>query len=58
MGQLLNNIECISGATILGDGNVALILDVYKLIQQVETREYDHNGYHLKEIYAYTPVTA
>jgi len=27
-GQLLSNIKGIAGATILGDGNVALILDV------------------------------
>lgn len=28
LGKLLSNIRCIAGATILGDGNVALILDV------------------------------
>jgi chemotaxis protein histidine kinase CheA len=39
MGQMLKNIDNISGATILGDGSVALILDVYKLMQQTETKE-------------------
>jgi two-component system chemotaxis sensor kinase CheA len=58
MGQLLNNIESISGATILGDGNVALILDVYKLIQQVETKDYIHNGSRQKGIAAYATETA
>lgn len=28
LGKLLANIRCIAGATILGDGNVALIIDV------------------------------
>jgi len=28
LGKLLSNIRCIAGATILGDGNVALIVDV------------------------------
>lgn len=39
MGQILKNIDNISGATILGDGSVALILDVYKLMQQSEAME-------------------
>ena len=39
MGNLLKNIDNISGATILGDGTVALIVDVYKLIQQTEYLE-------------------
>lgn len=30
-GKLLQRIKCIAGATILGDGNVALILDVNSL---------------------------
>ena len=33
LGQLYKNIEGISGATILGDGSVALILDLIKLEQ-------------------------
>jgi len=31
LGKLYSNVQGISGATILGDGSVALILDVYKL---------------------------
>lgn len=31
LGKLYKNVQGISGATILGDGSVALILDVYKL---------------------------
>ncbi len=31
MGNLLENIDNISGATILGDGTVALIVDVINL---------------------------
>jgi two-component system chemotaxis sensor kinase CheA len=41
MGHMLKNIDNISGATILGDGTVALILDVYKLNQQTEYLERD-----------------
>lgn len=33
MGKLLGGIRCIAGATILGDGQVALILDVGTLMQ-------------------------
>ena len=32
VGKLLSNIRCIAGATILGDGNVALILDVNSIV--------------------------
>jgi len=39
MGNLLKNIDNISGATILGDGSVALILDILKLMQQTEAIE-------------------
>jgi len=42
MGQMLRNIDNISGATILGDGSVALILDVLKLMQQSEMNENSH----------------
>lgn len=31
LGKLLSSVRCIAGATILGDGNVALILDVNSL---------------------------
>jgi two-component system, chemotaxis family, sensor kinase CheA len=36
LGRAYRNAEGISGATILGDGSVALILDVPQLVQSVE----------------------
>jgi two-component system, chemotaxis family, sensor kinase CheA len=39
LGRMYRNVEGISGATILGDGTVALILDVPKLVQGVEAQE-------------------
>jgi two-component system chemotaxis sensor kinase CheA len=39
LGRVYKNIEGISGATILGDGTVALILDITKLYQIVEQEE-------------------
>jgi two-component system, chemotaxis family, sensor kinase CheA len=39
LGHVYKDIEGISGATILGDGSVALILDVPRLIQQTEQKE-------------------
>lgn len=36
LGRLYKNTEHISGATILGDGTVALILDAAKLVKQAE----------------------
>ncbi len=39
MSRMYRDIEHISGATILGDGNVALILDLGKLSQQAELFE-------------------
>jgi two-component system chemotaxis sensor kinase CheA len=39
LGNMYKATEGISGATILGDGSVALILDTHKLIQQAETHE-------------------
>lgn len=32
LGKLLSGIRCIAGATILGDGNVALIIDVNSIV--------------------------
>jgi two-component system, chemotaxis family, sensor kinase CheA len=34
LGQMFNHVRCIGGSTILGSGDVALILDVPALIQQ------------------------
>ncbi len=42
LGQLYQNVEGISGATILGDGSVGLIIDVFKLSDIV--RELDVNS--------------
>jgi len=39
LGSMYAGVEGISGATILGDGSVALILDVPKLIMSVEREE-------------------
>jgi len=39
LGKMYKNIEDISGATILGDGTVALIIDVAKLVYHAETEE-------------------
>ncbi|TFG90126.1 MAG: chemotaxis protein CheA, partial [Candidatus Atribacteria bacterium] len=34
LGKLLKNTEGVSGATIMGDGTVALVLDINKLVAQ------------------------
>ena len=39
LGRAYKNVEGISGATILGDGSVALILDVPQLVQSVEAEQ-------------------
>jgi two-component system chemotaxis sensor kinase CheA len=39
LGRAYKNVEGISGATILGDGTVALILDIPKLVQHAELEE-------------------
>ena len=39
LGRVYKDIEGISGATILGDGTVALILDIQKLVQTAEQEE-------------------
>ncbi len=41
VGPLLGALECISGATILGDGEIVLILDIAGLVRQtLEDQEY------------------
>jgi two-component system chemotaxis sensor kinase CheA len=37
LGRLYRDIDEVSGATILGDGSVALILDVEKLVASVSS---------------------
>ncbi|PKL37957.1 MAG: chemotaxis protein CheA [Spirochaetae bacterium HGW-Spirochaetae-1] len=39
LGRLFNNLQWVSGATILGTGDVALILDVPKLVQYIQKIE-------------------
>ncbi len=39
LGRMYKGVEGVSGATILGNGSVALILDVPRLIQTVEREE-------------------
>jgi two-component system, chemotaxis family, sensor kinase CheA len=39
LGRAYKSVEEVSGATILGDGRVALILDVPKLIRKAEMEE-------------------
>ncbi len=39
LGRFYKDVDAVSGATILGDGTLALIIDVLKLVKQVETRE-------------------
>ncbi|CAN2046691.1 two-component system, chemotaxis family, sensor kinase CheA [Candidatus Magnetomoraceae bacterium gMMP-1] len=39
LGKIYKDIEGVSGATILGDGTVALILDVTQIVQSVEGKE-------------------
>ena len=39
LGKIYKDAKGISGATILGDGNVALIVDVAKIMQSAEAEE-------------------
>ncbi len=39
LGSVYKNVDGLSGATILGDGTVALILDIQKLVHFVEKEE-------------------
>lgn len=41
LGRYYRSVEGISGATVMGDGSVALILDIPKLVQMAETEEYN-----------------
>jgi two-component system, chemotaxis family, sensor kinase CheA len=44
LGRMYRNVEEVSGATILGDGRVVLILDLPKLVQKAERIQYSQNG--------------
>lgn len=39
LGKMYKNVEGLSGATILGNGNLALILDTQKIVKNVVTEE-------------------
>ncbi len=39
LGKLFRKVDCVSGSSILGNGEVALILDVPTLVQQARARE-------------------
>lgn len=39
LSRVYRNIQGVSGATIMGDGTIALVLDAAKLIQEVEAEE-------------------
>ena len=39
LGRVYRNVEEVSGATILGDGQIALILDLPRLLQKAEMEE-------------------
>jgi two-component system chemotaxis sensor kinase CheA len=39
LGKMFNQVSCISGSTILGSGEVALILDVPALVGAVESKQ-------------------
>ena len=39
LGRMYRDVEGISGATILGDGTVALIMDVHKLVRDTEMED-------------------
>ena len=43
LGRMCKEVQTVSGATILGDGTVALILDLPKLVEQAELAEKSRN---------------
>ncbi len=44
LGTYYKNIEMMSGATVLGDGTVALIMDIKKVIEKAELDEKIYSG--------------
>ncbi|MFW6103723.1 MAG: chemotaxis protein CheW, partial [Bacteroidota bacterium] len=44
MGKMYNEQEMISGATILGDGTVALVMDTNKMIEKFSSYQEDRNS--------------
>ena len=50
LGRMFGGVKGIGGFTILGSGEVALILDVQRLLQQAEEREQKNSGKNLNII--------
>lgn len=48
LGKYYKNVEGVSGATILGDGTVALILDITKILEREDLLENTFNNSRLK----------
>ena len=44
LGDFFKNVSGISGGTILGDGEIALIFDIQKLIEYKITHKDNNNG--------------
>ncbi|MFT3736789.1 MAG: chemotaxis protein CheA [Rhodocyclaceae bacterium] len=42
LGKIFSHIKCLSGSTILGDGKVALILDIAALFSQIDSAATHH----------------
>lgn len=49
LGKYIGQPKYIAGATIMGDGNVALILDVGSIVREEGTKELQHQEYEQKE---------
>ncbi len=43
MGKMYRNVDAVSGATILGNGSVALIVDIPKVVESAELQEMSLN---------------
>lgn len=50
LGQVFRHLRGISGSTILGSGEVALILDVPALVQQAASREYEQTAGEMQSV--------
>jgi len=54
LAKMFSQVKCISGSTILGSGEVALILDVPALVEYCETRESTNSNYRNQQSMAVT----
>lgn len=50
LGKMYKDIEGVSGATILGDGTVALILDIFKLVANEESKSVKTHNMELEKV--------